>query len=279
MLKSLDHIIIAVKDLSKSTEFYSNLFGFPSTWEGSHAGLGTKNVLFVFENMYLELLSKSGDGEGGAFVDNHIKNYGEGLAGIALEVSGMQEAKSILKEKGIKINKSINGEGVSSDLKRIRTWESLILDQELTKGIFTILIKHTSKKMLQNKKGHPSNIKRLDHLVIETADPDNAIKLYRDIYGIRLALDQKVKDWGGRMLFFRLNQTTIEVIGRPDSKIQDDNLWGLAWCVDNIEETYNRLMGCDIKVSEVRPGRKANTLVCSLESTKSVIPTLIIQHL
>ena len=51
MLKSLDHIIIAVKDLSKSTEFYSNLFGFPSTWEGSHAGLGTKNVLFVFENM------------------------------------------------------------------------------------------------------------------------------------------------------------------------------------------------------------------------------------
>lgn len=277
MLKSIDHLILAVDDLSISKIFYSDLFGFPPIWEGVHKGLGTKNAIFSFENMYLELLTKDGDGVGATFVDNHIKLNGEGLAGIALEVIDINKARLDFLEKGIEVGEYINGEGLSNS-KKARTWKSLYLAKKLTRGIFTILIEHTSEKILYKHTGESSHIKRLDHVVINSNDPDGAIELYRDIYGIRLALDQFMKDWGGRMLFFRINKTTIELVGKPDSKNNKDKLWGFAWSVDNIEQTYNRLIKSGIEVSKVRSGRKANTQVCSIESKASPVPTLLIQH-
>ena len=277
MLKSIDHLILAVDDLSISKIFYSDLFGFPPIWEGVHKGLGTKNAIFSFENMYLELLTKDGDGVGATFVDNHIKLNGEGLAGIALEVIDINKARLDFSEKGIEVGEYINGEGLSNS-KKARTWKSLYLAKKLTRGIFTILIEHTSEKILYKHTGESSHIKRLDHVVINSNDPDGAIELYRDIYGIRLALDQFMKDWGGRMLFFRINKTTIELVGKPDSKNNKDKLWGFAWSVDNIEQTYNRLIKSGIEVSKVRSGRKANTQVCSIESKASPVPTLLIQH-
>jgi len=52
MLKSIDHLILAVDDLSISKIFYSDLFGFPPIWEGVHKGLGTKNAIFSFELLF-----------------------------------------------------------------------------------------------------------------------------------------------------------------------------------------------------------------------------------
>ena len=58
MIKSIDHILVAVEELDKAVEDYSLVFGFGPTWQGSHPSLGTKNALFPLENMYLELISK-----------------------------------------------------------------------------------------------------------------------------------------------------------------------------------------------------------------------------
>ena len=66
-------------------------------------------------------------------------------------------------------------------------------------------------------------------------DAEGFIQVYEKDLGIRLALDQTVEKWGGRMLFFRLNQTTIEVIARPNEEQSKDSLWGLAWDVEDLE--------------------------------------------
>jgi len=278
MLKSLDHLIITVNDLNKSKQFYSNLFGFPPIWEGKHEGLGTKNALFLLENMYLELLTKDGEGIGADFVENQIKEKGEGLAGMAFEVLDIIEAQSIFMGQGIEIGEIFNGTGIRDNPNEKRTWKTLYPPRTLTRGIFTILIEHTSRKYLYKESINSGDIKRLDHVVINSNDPDGAIGLYRDVYGIRLSLDQNIEDWGGRMLFFRLNKTTIEVVGKLDAKNNQDNLWGLAWSVTNIEMTYTRLINLGVDVTEIQPGRKKNTQVCTIKSKDSLIPTLIIQH-
>ena len=36
MIKSIDHILVAVEDLDKAVENYSLVFGFGPTWQGSH---------------------------------------------------------------------------------------------------------------------------------------------------------------------------------------------------------------------------------------------------
>ena len=99
-----------------------------------------------------------------------------------------------------------------------RKWITQLLPFELTRGIFTFLIEHKEGVLPQSKECSPSVVNRLDHVVIKTSDVDAVIKVYRDAFGIRLALDKFVEHWKRRMLFFRLNKTTIEVIESSDQE-------------------------------------------------------------
>jgi len=279
LLDSLDHIIIAVEDLSIAIENYTKLLGFPPTWRGVHPGQGTENALFPLDNLYVELLASNGEGSGSDMIKSFLELNGEGLSGIALGTSDIQAAKNKLVEKEIDVGNLISGEGKDEDSREIRTWKNLFLPFSLTRGLFTFLIQHEEGSLPTHKEKMDSQVNRLDHVVINTNDPDGLISLYRDIYGIRLALDQTVEKWGGRMLFFRLNHTTLEVIGKKDGKELQDSLWGLAWVVKDITGTYDRLISEGLEVTEVKDGRKPNTLVATVKSHTCNIPTLLIQHL
>ena len=105
------------------------------------------------------------------------------------------------------------------------------------------------------------------------------VDLYKEKYGIRLALDQFVEEWGGRMLFFRTNHTTIEAIGIKKDGPPEDSLWGLAWTTNNIKATRKRLLQSDVEITDIRKGRKPKTLVATIKSHTSNVPTLLIEHL
>jgi len=279
LLDSLDHIVIAVEDLPVAIENYTKLLGFPPTWRGVHPGQGTENALFPLDNLYVELLASNGEGSGSDMIKSFLELNGEGLSGIALGTSDIQAAKNKLVEREIDVSNLIAGEGKDEDSREIRTWKNLFLPFSLTRGLFTFLIQHEEGSLPTHKEKMNSQVNRLDHVVINTNDPDGLISLYRDIYGIRLALDQTVEKWGGRMLFFRLNHTTLEVIGKEDGKELQDSLWGLAWVVKDITATYDRLISEGLEVTEVKDGRKPNTLVATVKSHTCNIPTLLIQHL
>ena len=279
MLDFLDHIIIAVDDLSIAIENYTKILGFPPTWRGVHPGQGTENALFPLDNLYVELLASNGEGSGSDMIKSFLELNGEGLSGIALGTSDIEAAKNKLVGMEIDVGNLIAGEGKDEDSRKIRTWKNLFLPFSLTRGIFTFLIQHEEGSLPTHKEKIDSQVNRLDHVVINTNDPEGLISLYRDTYGIRLALDQTVEKWGGRMLFFRLNHTTLEIIGKEDKKEPQDSLWGLAWVVKDIKATYDRLISEDLEVSEVIDGRKPNTLVSTVKSHTCNIPTLLIQHL
>ena len=73
MIENVDHIIIAVEDLESAEENYTKIFGIEPVWRGFHNELGTSNVLFNFENTYLELLAATGSGIGADMVNNTIE--------------------------------------------------------------------------------------------------------------------------------------------------------------------------------------------------------------
>ena len=279
MLDSLDHIIIAVEDLSIAIENYTKLLGFPPTWRGEHPGQGTENALFPLDNLYVELLASNGEGPGSDMIKGFLELNGEGLSGIALGTSDIQAAKNKLDGMEIDVSNLIEGEGKDEDSREIRTWKNLFLPFSLTRGVFTFLIQHEEGSLPTHKEKVDSQVNKLDHVVINTNDPEGLISLYRDTYGIRLALDQTVEKWGGRMLFFRLNHTTLEIIGKEDGKEPQDSLWGLAWVVKDIKIIYDRLISEGVEVTEVKEGRKPNTLVATVKSHTCNIPTLLIQHL
>ena len=278
MISSLDHIILAVEDLQDAEKNYKNILGIEPSWRGLHKELGTANVIFNFKNTYLELLSAEGEGVGADLVKESIKKNGEGLAGIVLNTKDISKASKRLKDLGFLVGDVLTGEGKNNDTNDIRNWKYLFLPQELTRNLFLFLIEHTKGILPQDEKFPPGSINKLDHVVINTNDADGFINIYKDIFNIRLALDRIIEHWKSRMLFFRLNKTTIEVIEKKDHKDPNDSLWGLAWEVGSIKDAHERLVSKGVEVTEIKKGLKENTLVATIKSHTHNVPTLLIEH-
>ena len=278
MISSLDHLIIAVKDINEAEENYRKIFGIEPVWKGEHKALGTSNVIFNFKNTYCELLSANGDGIGASLVNNAIEENGDGLIGLVFGTNNAEESFSKLKKLGYLITEPSEGEGVDTKTKKIRKWKNLFLPPELSRGIFTFLIEHTEGALPSLDKYPSDSVNKLDHVVINTNDADGFIDIYRDTFNIRLALDKVIEHWKSRMLFFRLNKTTIEVIERKNEDTSQDSLWGLAWEVESIEETHKRLTKEGIDITPIKDGLKENTLVATIKSHTHNVPTLLIEH-
>ena len=279
MISTLDHLIVVVKDLDQAEKNYKKILGTNPVWRGKHKSLGTANSIFNFKNTYLELLTADGEGLGAELVKNLIQENGDGLGGIVFGVDDMTQTVKQLKQEGYEISDPAEGEGSDDMTNKVRKWKNLFLPPELTRGLFSFIIQHHDGELPSHKEYAKDSINKLDHVVINTNNADSFIETYRDVFKIRLALDKTIKHWNSRMLFFRLNKTTIEVVERPNNEKPTDALWGLAWEVESIEDTHKRLVSEGVEVSDIKDGLKENTLVATVKSHTHNVPTLIIQHL
>ena len=279
MISRLDHLIVAVKDLDEAESNYKKIFGVDPVWRGEHKELGTTNVIFNFKNTYFELLASNGVGLGSDFVNTTIEESGEGLIGFVLGSENIKLTFDSIKNKGHLLGDISDGEGTNLKNNETRKWKNLFLPLELTRGIFTFIIEHTEGNLPMPNHFNDASINKLDHVVITTNDADGFIEIYRDIFDIRLALDKVIEHWNTRMLFFRLNETTIEVVAKEHNNKNPDELWGLAWEVESIAKTRKRLINEGVEITEIKDGIKENTLVATIKSHTHDVPTLLIQHI
>jgi len=279
MISKLDHLIVAVKDLDEAESNYKKIFGVEPVWRGEHKELGTANVIFNFKNTYFELLASNGVGLGSDFVNTTIEESGEGLIGSVLGSENIKLTFDSINNKGHLLGDISDGEGTNLKNNEIRKWKNLFLPLELTRGIFTFIIEHTEGNLPMPNRFNDASINKLDHVVITTNDADGFIEIYRDIFDIRLALDKVIEHWNTRILFFRLNETTIEVVAKEHNNKNPDELWGLAWEVESIANTRKRLINEGVEITEIKDGIKENTLVATIKSHTHDVPTLLIQHI
>jgi catechol 2,3-dioxygenase-like lactoylglutathione lyase family enzyme len=279
MFNQLDHLIVAVNDLQAAKNNYQKLFGLAPVWSGTHKELGTSNSLFNFQNTYFELLSPTSEGLGADLINHYLDTSGEGLIGMVFATKNIVGVHNALKGREFLVGDISDGEGINSADQRVRKWKNLFLPPELTRGIFSFVIEHTDGNLPEIKNLEASSPHKLDHVVINTNDADGFIEIYKDIFDIRLALDKTIEHWQKRMLFFRLNQTTIEVIEQQDDLPPSDKMWGLAWAVKDIEKAHQRLLDDGVKVTPIQKGVKEKTLVATIKSHTQNVPTLLIQHL
>ena len=120
----------------------------------------------------------------------------------------------------------------------------------------------------------------VDHVVVQTPDPERAIALWRDRLGIRLAFDRAFPERGLRLLFFRTNGITLE-FAAPHPPLAEregsDRLYGISYRVVDLEARRARLLAAGVDVSAVRPGMKRGTIVASVRSGTGGVPTLLLQ--
>lgn len=122
-----------------------------------------------------------------------------------------------------------------------------------------------------------SGVSAVDHIVLRSRDADDCIRLFAKDLGMRLALDQQVPEWGGRMLFFRCGKLTLEVIQSLDKPVAQDHFWGITYLCPDLEYTLGCLDAAGVVHSGPRGGRKPGTVVATVKSHNLGIPTLLIQ--
>jgi catechol 2,3-dioxygenase-like lactoylglutathione lyase family enzyme len=126
----------------------------------------------------------------------------------------------------------------------------------------------------------PAAVDGIDHVVIHSPDLERAIAVWRDRFGLRLALDRTFPARGLRMLFFRSGGITLEVVGAltaPPDPAAPDRFYGMAYRVDDLGAYRKRLLAAGVDVSEIRDGNKPDTRVATLRSGTAGVPTLLIQ--
>ena len=278
MNTSVDHLIIAVRDLAAATADYGLLLGRSPSWRGAHPDYGTANTLFKLDNTYIELLAPQGEGMAADIVNSILDKKGDCLGGL---VFGTEDANDFIAQarvQGLQASDPLPGHGVDEQTGAERRWHNIFWDPAAARGIFSFCIQHESGSVLREATPlAQGEIAGVDHVVVNTRSAEAAKTFYGQQLGIRLALEQDVPEWGGTQLFFRASSMSIEIIASEKATEQDE-LWGLALKTRDLEATHTRLKKSQVEVSDIRDGRKPGTRVCTAKSHTLGVPTLLIEH-
>ncbi len=291
---TLDHAVIAVRDLEGATADYAALLGRSPSWRGLHPKYGTRNTLFRIDNTYIELLSvgkrKSGQwipARGWAGELSKFLERGEGLYALALGTSDVDADVRVLRAHELPVQDPADGDGIDELSGNHRTWRNAMVPVNASHGMRIFFIQHRSSPedlpIAPVSAEGGAHVTRMDHAVVLSPDVEATKKLWGDVLGARLALDRTFPERNTRILFFRLGDITIEISGGGQQTEEGigkpDRLWGLAWGVDNLAAMVARLRAADIEVSEPRTGVKPGTLVATAKGAHTHgVATLLIEH-
>lgn len=277
MITALDHFVLACPDLEAAVTDYVMLLGFEPDWRASDIGLAS--ALFVVGNTAIELMGPEGDGP---LADRlrEITIDGAVLTTLVYRSDDVEGDHRLSKRRGLAPSDIGMGDSIDLATKAERSWKRYRIPDECMAGVKTFVLQHESgdipARMLAK-----GDVTDLDHLVVNTPNPERTIATYGGRLGLHLALDRIAEQWNTRFLFFRLGGLTLEIINRLDNKSDPagpDSIWGLTWATDDLEAAHTRLRDAGVDTSEIRTGRKPGSRVFTVKSGTQGVPTLFIHH-
>jgi len=247
MIKGLDHVAIAVEDITAAVEQYTLLLGVPAS--AASEAPGQRAALFALTNARILLVE----------ADTRL----DGVEALGLSVTDGEQAVSRLSATELPEH--------PGEIGGAKLWA---LPQNATRALTLRLVARTNAVLPTANSFATNSVDALDHVVIRSAAPEDAVALYNRALGIRLALDRVLG--GVRMLFFRTGGVTLELIADATAGAAD-SFYGLAYRVRDLEAAHARLTAAGVVLTEPRVGRKSGTHVFSVRSSTCGVPTLFIR--
>ncbi|HEY2661710.1 MAG TPA: VOC family protein [Caulobacteraceae bacterium] len=261
MITALDHIALAVGDFEASADAYEALFALRA--ERQDPVGGARRARFRLTNMSLEIIAAEGAGPAGDRVRARLAEQGQGLLAVAFRVDDLDRAQRLLERRGVA---STAAQGCAR------------LAAETTYGLPLSLVE-AAPSVPSGAIGDPTaSLHALDHIVVQTPNPDRALALFGAKLGLDLRLDRTNATWGNRLLFFRCGDSVVEIgHGLADGVSDGPDLFGgLAWRTRDPQAARVRMAAVGFNVSEVRKGRKPGTEVFTVRDAPVGVPTLVL---
>jgi len=276
MLKALDHVALVVEDLEAAVTRYEALLGRAPNWRGADGGAA--HAWFQLSNMALDVIAATGPGYTGDRVKARLDAGGEGIWALAFTVDDMARTRHRLERVGLPSTEARPIRATHPDTGEKRYWTTSVLDPAAAHGTNIFLIEEAPWPASPFNGDEAAAVSGLDHVVINTPNPERAAAFYGARLGLDMRLDRSNEAWGTRLMFFRCGDTVVEVAHGLKQGVADgpDAPWGLSWRVENVPAAQARMAGAGFDVSEVRQGRKPGTAVFTVRDAPAKVPTLVI---
>ncbi len=277
MITGLDHVLVVTTSIDDAENAYIALLGREPDWRSTDAG-GSSTVIFQLENTALEIMAPQGGGPLARRLHTMLDQDGVGLKSLIFATDDLADARATFDRRALKPDEITPGESVDPYSGQARNWTRFRLDEQATGGVRIFALERKASDPMVYKPGAPDAVAGLDHVVINTANPDRAAALYGARLGLRLALDRSNPDWDMRLMFFRAGALTVELAHKISAGVGNapDKLWGLSWRVPDIEAAHERLEKSNFALTSIRAGRRAGTRVFTVRDGTVGVPTLVI---
>lgn len=279
MITGIDHIAIMARDFDSTVQSYETIFGRTPNWLGFMPG--GRHAWFQFDGMALDIIGSHGTGPEADASRAEIAKFGDAIWGLGFSVPDLDAATKLFERRGLSFlprhtTRTKNADDVE------RRWEVAVMKRKSANGVALFLVENKpgAKRWPTAKTSvvDDAAVSTLDHIVINTANPERAVAHYGGRLGLDLRLDRSNEQWGARQLFFRCADSVVEIGSSLKSPVSDapDKFGGLAWRVHDPESARARIAAAGIDVSEVRTGRKPGTSVFTVRSGTGGVPTLML---
>jgi catechol 2,3-dioxygenase-like lactoylglutathione lyase family enzyme len=281
MITGLDHVVLVCPSIERGEAAYTTLLGREADWRTQDAG-GSASVMYQWGNTALELMAPTGAGPVARRLHALIDSEGAGPKSLVFASSDIAATRTLLERRGLKPDAVAAAESVDPFTARARYWQRFRLDESVTHGVRVFVLQRRADDPVVYKAGPPGTITALDHVVVNTANPDRATAFYGARLGLRLALDRSNPDWDMRLMFFRTGAGSGDLTVELAHKLsvgpgaQPDRLWGFSWRTADIDATHDRMANAGLAVTSIRPGRRPGTRVFTVKDGTINTPTLIL---
>ena len=279
MITGLDHIAIMVRDFDATVKGYETIFGRKPNWLGFMPG--GRHAWFQFDGMALDIIGSHGSGPEADASRAEIEKFGDAIWGLGFSVPDLDAATKLFERRGLNFLPR-HTTRTKNDASTERSWEVAVMKRKSANGVALFLVENRpSAKRWPTASAAvapDAAVGTLDHIVINTANPERAVALYGGRLGLDLRLDRANEQWGARQLFFRCGTAVVEIGAslKLPADDQPDRFGGLAWRVRDPHAARARIAAAGIDVSEVRTGRKPGTSVFTVRSGTGGVPTLML---
>jgi methylmalonyl-CoA epimerase len=129
-------------------------------------------------------------------------------------------------------------------------------------------------------------IEKIDHIGIAVKDLESALKLYTNVFNLKIKKIEEFKNYGVKIAFITIGEVMVELVQPTSSdaplakRINEygEGLYHLAIRVENIYEALQKMKesGIDMRDNEPRPGGMGSTIAFSKpDSTNNVLIELV----
>lgn len=256
MLLGLDHVVIAVRDLSEASRTLERALGLVVSPGGQHPGAGTHNSIVRFGVDYLELISVRDPQEAkasnrGEYIVDFLKQ-GEGLLGFVIGSDDLEADMTAAAGRGIYLTGPTHGSRQRPD-GTVMEWDRAFVGNDPWGHTLPFVIQHYTpiegRRSWAPPGGHPLKVTRVPLVSVAVSSLDATIQQYEGLFGQPPVVVEDVPALPARRARFQVGDLQVDLLEPAASnggladfvRYQGDGLFMVSLAVPDVDEAVQLL--------------------------------------